>query len=741
MGGVSRVRRGMLGVVLGVLGVLGMVASGGAQVPEVPTKNVEVLGHIEPITTAEAGGLHNSVWGYAAPDGHEYAFLGTYVGTYVIDLESDPIREVAFIPGPHSTWRNIKTYGTVAYIANENRRTEEGAGLQIVDLSALPDSVHLVRTDTTLMLSAHTLWVEGDRLYAYGTRAEVGVNGGALILDLAADPLNPVRIGGVAERYYHDGFVRNDTLVGAAINEGGADIVDVADPQNPRVIGRIAYPYAGTHNTALTADGRYAITSDEVNFTPKTMKVWDIGDPDDIVLVAEFSPNLEETIHNVRIRDRYAFVAWYTAGVRIIDMVDPRHPREVGFADTYGGRDGGFNGVWEVYPWLPSGRIIASDRNSGLWLLRFNGAVAGSLSGRILDAAGGVPLDSALITPTDDTPLPSRPDGSYYLGGVVGEEISFRVSRFGYRDTTITLVLTEESRLDIRLSPLPFSPVTFTVLDAERREPVERFAWAIDGVVDSRIAPESSVTVELPEGVDFRLIVGRWGDRMVREVLRSGSPADTVVILLERGYQDDFTLDLGWQRGVEGDGATSGIWNRIETYLGYPRSDWIHPENEPNGTPGWIYFTGRPPLFAPPELDDVSGGATTLLSPAIDLRGSQDPMIVFDRWFVHFEKDTLLDAFTVDLSDDGGATWTEAWREVKGKSGWRPIVIFPASHITLTDRVHLRIRVSDHLGNTLVASGIDNFEILDRTISDVEEEEGEMWELDLSVGGERPTRP
>jgi hypothetical protein len=38
-------------------------------------------------------------WEYVAPNGREYALLGAYDGTSIIDLDTHPIREVAYIPG------------------------------------------------------------------------------------------------------------------------------------------------------------------------------------------------------------------------------------------------------------------------------------------------------------------------------------------------------------------------------------------------------------------------------------------------------------------------------------------------------------------------------------------------------------------------------------------------------------------------------------------------------------------
>lgn len=56
-----------------------------------------------------------SCWAYVAPDGHEYALLGCYSGTSIIDLDAIPIREVAYIPGVDSEWKEMKSWGHYAY--------------------------------------------------------------------------------------------------------------------------------------------------------------------------------------------------------------------------------------------------------------------------------------------------------------------------------------------------------------------------------------------------------------------------------------------------------------------------------------------------------------------------------------------------------------------------------------------------------------------------------------------------
>src|SRR5205085_9213062 len=99
--------------------------------------NMTLFDHFEPLES-ESHGLNSALWGYTAPDGREYALLGTYDGVHIIDITEKPIREAAYIRGPGSYWRELKVYKQYAYIVTESGDT--GAGLQIVDLSALPAS-------------------------------------------------------------------------------------------------------------------------------------------------------------------------------------------------------------------------------------------------------------------------------------------------------------------------------------------------------------------------------------------------------------------------------------------------------------------------------------------------------------------------------------------------------------------------------------------------------------------------
>ncbi|MBK9333830.1 MAG: T9SS type A sorting domain-containing protein [Ignavibacteria bacterium] len=76
-------------------------------------------------------------------------------------------------------------------------------------------------------------------------------------------------------------------------------------------------------------------------------------------------------VHNAYIKGDSLYLAHYRAGVIVYDISDPSLPFEVGHYDTYPGVNStAFQGCWNVYPYLPSGNIIASDISTGLYVLR-----------------------------------------------------------------------------------------------------------------------------------------------------------------------------------------------------------------------------------------------------------------------------------------------------------------------------------------------------------------------------------
>jgi choice-of-anchor B domain-containing protein len=669
------------------------------------SRNMELFGHLNPVDTAD---LHASVWGYAAPDGREYAFFASQIGTHIIDVTTAPIREVAFVPGPRSIWREMKTYMNYLYVSTEDPDPVVG-GIQIIDISELPARVRLLRTENRFGTSVHTLYIRDHYLYAMGTGPDAGANGGAVILDLEPDPVNPTLAGLVAENYYHDAWVRNDTLLGAAIWGAGIDIVDISDKATPRLITNINYPGSGTHNVEMTDDGRYLVSSDEIGETPKTMKVWDIADAGGARMVGEFSPNRNDIVHNVHVIGRYVYAAWYTAGVRIIDMADPLHPREVGYYDTYPGQSGTFNGVWEVYGWLPSGKILASDRNSGLYVLTFNGAVGASVSGTVRRAGSGAPIPGASIfVPELDRTILADAQGSYYVGAVEGDEVTLRASRFGFTSASARVTLTGDVHHDIELSLADVGTVAINAVDAAGT-PIPEFSYAVEPFIEARRSISGSGSLDLPRDTSYVVTVGAWGYRNKQVPVDLSGGTTSITVKLERRYQDNATLDLGWSYADVTDDAESGRWSR-ELLSPFSGASPVIPDHHADGGVGHAFVTG-----------DVESGRTSLISPRMDFTGYTNPIISFSFWLHHRRPGgdtTALDSVTFDISNDDGRTWVTGLAEVLPRHEWTRKVVFPAPLLSFTDRMRVRFQARDLAVPSTIVMGIDNFDVA-RSLSDM----------------------
>ena len=312
--------------------------------------------------------LYSAVWGYTASDGREYAILGCSEGTAFYDItDSANVTESGFIPGLSSLWREFKTYGHYAYIVSE----AYGSGLQVVDLQYLPDSVSLVRTITFPGYSrTHTISQSGAYLYLSGGDYN---GGGIFVYDISQDPVSPLKRGEWYENYIHDCRVINDTIWAAAIFDGFICSINAVNKDSLSTIKSwLNLPAPGPHNTALTDDRKYLYVTDEIGSFPRFMKVWNVSDLNDPVLEAMWRPpGIDSAIgHNIEIYGNYALLAHYSAGVRVLNITDHANPLEIAWYDTYPQNDGNnYDGCWGVYL-FPSGKIAASDRSTGLYILR-----------------------------------------------------------------------------------------------------------------------------------------------------------------------------------------------------------------------------------------------------------------------------------------------------------------------------------------------------------------------------------
>jgi choice-of-anchor B domain-containing protein len=307
----------------------------------------------------------SDVWGWTAPDGSEYAIIGTVNGTAFVRTSNMSV--TGFVSGPtrndYYYHRDIKTYKHYAYVVSEMNGVNEG--LQVIDMATLPSGANLVRTKTDFNIRSHNLSIDTLQGFAYVISEDYG---DLYMLDLY-DPENPVVVGVLAEPGLHDVFARNDTIWLASGTS--FSVWDVRDKSNPEIITRLTDPNFGyCHNIWPTDDSQYFVTTEET--TNKTVKVWDMRDPLNTNMVGEYLAE-NDIAHNVHVMGDSVYISHYASGVKVIDISDKTMPVEVGYFDTYSKNDNpGFYGCWGVYPFAKSGKIYASSFEGWLHVVDFD---------------------------------------------------------------------------------------------------------------------------------------------------------------------------------------------------------------------------------------------------------------------------------------------------------------------------------------------------------------------------------
>jgi len=429
----------------------------------------------------------SDVWGYVAPDGREYALVGAFDGVSVVDLldPASPV-EVAFLPGFGSIWRDLKVWGQYAYATNET-----GGGLAILDLSNLPSSVDTSSYRERGLRTAHNLYIDSLGIaYIFGANID---NGGVTMLDLNPDPTQPVFLGAYTTRYVHDAFVRNDTMWTAEIQEGEFSVVDIRDKSNPQILGTQKTPIGLTHNAWLSDDGGVLAVTEE--YPAGHVLTYDVSDPSDIQELGRYRSNWATNIipHNVFYRGNWLVTSYYRDGVTLTDATRPQNLVGTGVFDTSPfSSDGEFNGCWGVYPYLPSGLILASDIEEGLFVLQPRYRRGAYLEGTVREQGSGSPriYSRIEILGTEARPYITDFTGQYRTGTVDSGLFTVRVAASGCGTAFIPDVLLQPGQvtvLDVSLfctgtalppetEPLPAARVYPSVFEQNAR-----FSWSLEG--------------------------------------------------------------------------------------------------------------------------------------------------------------------------------------------------------------------------------------------------------------------
>lgn len=357
-----------------------------------PCSGYDLIGNI-PVEDFGSQSANDS-WGWTdSTTGKEYAIIGLNNGTGFVDIsDENNLINLGRLPsaGEPTSWHDIKVYKDHAFIVSE----ASGHGMQVFDLTKLRDVSSAPVTfevDARYLGfgNAHNIVINEDSGFAYvvGTARNDEFNGGAHFINVQ-DPKNPIAAGGYGTNgYSHDAqvvtyngpdadYVGREIYIGA--NEDVVIIADVTDKENPVNISTVRYPNIQyTHQGWFTEDQQYFILGDELDevelgFQSRTL-IFDFADLDNPLLHDTYLGTTSAIDHNGYVKGNEYFLANYTAGVRVLDIsgIANKTITESGFFDTFPSTDRAqFSGVWSVYPYFESGKIVVSDINSGLFIIR-----------------------------------------------------------------------------------------------------------------------------------------------------------------------------------------------------------------------------------------------------------------------------------------------------------------------------------------------------------------------------------
>ena len=286
----------------------------------------------------------SDLWAFTGVDGRDYVYTGTHSGgqrMLVWDV-TNPAQPVLtdFVEVDARVVNDVKVNddATVAVITREGASDRKN-GIVLLDLA---DPAHPVIADTHtkgLTGGVHNVFFAGDILYA--------VHNGTYdvhILDVS-DPGDVEEVGrwGIDRpgKYLHDVWVA-DGLAYVSYWNDGVHILDVGDgrwggkPTEPTEVSSFVYEEGNTHAAFpyTNADGHsYLFVGDEIfdcddcvsrNGHPGDgsrgfVHVLDMGDPESPREVARYEVP-EAGAHNLWVEDDRMYVAYYQAGLRVVDV-------------------------------------------------------------------------------------------------------------------------------------------------------------------------------------------------------------------------------------------------------------------------------------------------------------------------------------------------------------------------------------------------------------------------------------
>jgi N-acetylneuraminic acid mutarotase len=291
----------------------------------------------------------------------------------------------------------------------------------------------------------------------------------------------------------------------------------------------------------------------------------------------------------------------------------------------------------------------------------------GFLSGTVTDSATGKPVAGATVTAGAYT-VNTNASGDYNLEVLPGSYTE-TVTEWDYGSGSASATVADDASVtqNFALTPVPTSTISGTVTDGSGHNWPMRAKITVSGDPEGPVyssAYTGKYSVTLPDNASYTLSVSAmdmpgYTGQQVTVDLAAADVTQNIALTVDQstctapGYAD----------------KNSGLTQNFSGWTGNTAQDgWTVTDNNGSGDTWGFNNPGSPSYVDPPPNNDASFASvddyavttasdTSLTSPVIDLSGATDPQIVFDLGYVWVPGETA----NVDLSLDGGTTWSTVW--------------------------------------------------------------------------------
>lgn len=611
----------------------------------------------EPNTYGDCWGTGNLAfvgrWGFQDPDGNRVD---------IIDVSNpDNIVKIATysVPAPSdgSSAQDMQASNGIMYVGLE---LSGANGVDIVDIRTPNSPVHktFVNSNPGQFEIIHDVFFDNGWLYMCNSR-----DTSLAILDLRTYNVNspPAQISnwtyfldnlGDPGAFVHDITVRNGELY--VSGWGSTEVWNVANlgTAAPTLLGEVRG--FNSHSNWPSDDEAFLVVCEErQGGAARLYQMTRVGNvvtliPRDSWVNPQTGIGESLCTHDPRIVGDRVYVSNYSGGLLVLQVDRTSWTWEkVASFDTTVLPANDFFGVWGAYPYLGEERVLVSDLELGFHVIDCSALEINHIAPR-----------PTMIPPSSTTAVSVRIDT---IGSRVLSNVQLRTSIEG-------------------------APFQSTVMTAQGGNvyagnlPALSFGQKVDWYV-AATATNAEVYTS-PANAPTKVF--------------SAFAAHSTTTL----FSDDFQTNMGWT--VTNNGVSTGAWTRVDPVESGGQPD----KGDPASVDNHCYITGNGAVGGGVGDADLDGGPTILTSPNINF-GNGDGLISYKRWFF---TNTDNDSLVVEISNNGGTSWTNVETVTRKGGGWLSNTFRVSDKVAPSNQIRVRFSVSDNPNDSTTEAGVDTFQ-------------------------------